>query len=214
MIWGDKMREINGSVNETDNVKTENKSSEAENNTEKNLDLEDDDFWKSVFEDEVDLCEDKENTEKNSLNLEEKQIIKKESGWSDEVVDHLRSMDEYEIYKKAGLIEGEVNGEKCLMRTDIDWDRVDKFNKTNRERISKGNSPLDSEGNPIELHHIGQQNDSPLAELTFNEHRSDGNDTVLHDKTKPTEVHGEGNAWGNQRTNYWKNRGCEEVNNE
>lgn len=145
------------------------------------------------------------------LSEEEKERVKEETGWSDEIVDALGSIEEYEIYKKAGLVEAEVAGKKCLIRTDINWDQeyVDPFTnktKTNRDRVKEGLAPLDKNGKPIQLHHIGQHADSPLAELTFEEHRCGGNDTILHDKTKSTEVHGPGNTWDSERQEYWKNR--------
>ena len=61
------------------------------------------------------------------------------------------------------------------MRTDIDWDQKDQFGYINRDRVSEGYAPLDKSGKPIQLHHIGQHADSPLAELTFKEHRTGGN---------------------------------------
>lgn len=173
-------------------------------------------FWKEVFSepiesDESDITtegtDENENVEgQEGLTQEEKELIKEETGWSDEIVDAIQSMEEYRIYKDAGLVEGEVNGKKCLMRTDIDWNQKDQFGQTNRERVADGYAPLDKTGKPIQLHHIGQHADSPLAELTFTEHRTGGNDTILHDKTKKTEVHGEGNNWDNERQDYWKNR--------
>ena len=42
--------------------------------------------------------------------------------------------------------------------------------------------------------------------MTFEEHRCNGNDTILHDKTKETETHGEGNIWDSKRQTYWKDR--------
>lgn len=168
------------------------------------------DFWKDVFSEPIEDASDAENDEpensQEGLTQEEKDIIKKETGWSDEIVDAIRTMEEYRIYKDAGLVEGEITGKKCLLRTDIDWDQKDQFGVTNRERVAEGYAPLDKTGKPIQLHHIGQHADSPLAELTFNEHRTGGNDTILHDKTKETEVHGEGNNWYNERKDYWSNR--------
>ena len=72
--------------------------------------------------------------------------------------------------------------------------------------MNKGQVPVDSNGVPLQLHHIGQHLDSPLAELTFEEHRCGGNDTILHDKGKPTETHGEGNTWNQERKEHWFNR--------
>lgn len=155
---------------------------------------------------EIDLGDETNGIEKNGLTDEEKQRIKEISGWSDEIIDNIRSMEEYEIYKKAGLQEVEIGGKKVLIRNDIDWNQTDEKGRTNQERIKRGLAPLDQDGNPIELHHIGQHSDSALAELTFKEHRSGGNDTILHDKKKETETHGEGNNWDNERQNYWKDR--------
>ena len=146
------------------------------------------------------------NETKRGLTDKEKEKIKKETGWSDEIIDAIGSWEEYEIYKNAGLVEVEINGKKCLIRSDIDWDQKDSFGKTNRERAAEGRAPLDKNGKPIQLHHIGQHADSPLAELTFEEHRCGGNDTILHDKNKETEAHGEGNNWDNERQSYWKDR--------
>ena len=65
---------------------------------------------------------------------------------------------------------------------------------------------------PIELHHLGQKADSPLVELTEEEHRTgeyeDGkkNQSLWHDNTVETEVHGEGNNWDQERKAHWKAR--------
>ena len=150
----------------------------------------------------------KENNENNEvkkeLNDEEKQKIKEETGWSDEIVDAISSMEEYEIYKKADLEEKEINGKKCLVRKDIDLEQKDTMGRTNSERMEKGLPPLDKNGRPIELHHIGQKSDSPLAELTTSEHRGKGNDTVLHDKKKESEI--DRDKFAEERSEHWKNR--------
>lgn len=162
------------------------------------------DFWNEIFKEPV--VEKAIEPYKEELTQEEKNIIREETGWSDEIINSIRSFDEYKIYKEAGLVEVEVNGKKCLVRTDIDLEQKDHYGVTNRERIAEGYAPLDKTGKPIQLHHIGQHVDSPLAELTFREHRMGGNDSILHDKTKETEVHGLGNSWDNERKEYWKNR--------
>lgn len=146
----------------------------------------------------------KNNEVKKELNDEEKQKIKEETGWSDEIVDAISSMEEYEIYKKADLEEKEINGKKCLVRKDIDLEQKDTMGRTNSERMEKGLPPLDKNGRPIELHHIGQKSDSPLAELTTSEHRGKGNDTVLHDKKKESEI--DRDKFAEERSEHWKNR--------
>jgi hypothetical protein len=141
---------------------------------------------------------------RKELSDEEKQMIKEETGWSDEIIDAISSMEEYEIYKKADLEEKEINGKKCLVRKDIDLEQKDSMGRTNSERMEKGLPPLDKNGRPIELHHIGQKPNSPLAELTTSEHRGKGNDTVLHDKKKESEIDRE--KFAEERSEHWKNR--------
>ena len=138
------------------------------------------------------------------ITAEEKAKIKEETGWSDEIVDSISSMLEYEIYRKAGLVEAEIGGKKCLIRNDIDWEQKDAMGRTNKERVEQGLSPINKDGKVIELHHIGQHADSPLAELTPEEHRGKGNDTILHDKTKESEI--DRQAFTGERNAHWEAR--------
>ncbi|WP_299667814.1 HNH/ENDO VII family nuclease [uncultured Psychromonas sp.] len=146
------------------------------------------------------------------LSDEEKAKIKEETGWSDEIIDNIQNMQQYEVLNKAGLQEIEINGRKCLIK-EINLDYTDADGISNRDRIARGLAPLDSKtGKPIELHHLGQKADSPLVELTVEEHRTgeyaDGkkNQSLWHDNTLETEVHGEGNSWTQERKAHWKSR--------
>lgn len=157
-------------------------------------------------------AEEKE-TKAEGLTAEEKQRIKEETGWSDEIIDSIKNIKQYEILKKAGLIEVEINGKKCLIKENIDLDYTDEDGISNRERMERGLAPLDSKtGKPIELHHLGQKADSPLVELTEEEHRTgeyeDGkkNQSLWHDNTIESEVHGEDNNWNQERKEHWKTR--------
>ena len=141
---------------------------------------------------------------KEGLTDEQKQRIKEETGWSDEIIDSIGSLEEYEIYKNAGLVEAEIGGKKCLIRNDIDWNQKDAFGRTNKERAEQGLSPLNKDGKPIELHHIGQHSDSPLAELTQEEHRGKGNDGILHNKNVNSEI--DRTAFANERSQHWQAR--------
>ena len=144
------------------------------------------------------------------LTEEEKAKIKEETGWSDEVINAIGSMEEYEIYKKAGLVEVKVGDKVCLVKTDIDWNRKDEMGRSNKERAEQGLAPLDNNGKPIELHHIGQKPDAPLAELTNEEHHSNGNDTILHDKSKSSEI--DRAAFTIERADHWFERSQMEDN--
>lgn len=161
-----------------------------------------------------DSADEVDETSQQGLTEEQKAEIKEETGWSDEIIDNIENMDQYEILKNAGLKEVEINGRKCLIKENIDLDYIDEDGISNRKRMERGLAPLDSKtGNPIELHHLGQKVDSPLVELTEEEHRTgeyqDGkkNQSLWHDNTKATEVHGEGNEWSKERGDHWKERG-------
>lgn len=152
-------------------------------------------------------------TNLKKLTEEEKAKIKEETGWSDEIIENIKNMDQYKILKNAGLKEVEINGKKCLIKENIDLDYTDEDGISNRDRMSRGLAPLDSKtGKPIELHHLGQKADSPLVELTEEEHRTGEyengkkNQSLWHDNTVETEVHGEGNSWDQERKAHWKAR--------
>lgn len=138
------------------------------------------------------------------LTDEQKQELKEQTGWPDEVIDAIGSMEEAEVYKEAGLKAVEVDGKWCLVKNEIDMDQKDEDGITNKERMERGRPPLTKDREEIELHHIGQKQDSPLAELTMEEHRGAGNDTILHDKTKESEI--DRNAFGKERKEHWKSR--------
>jgi len=128
-----------------------------------------------------------------------------------EVLDAIGSEAEAKIYEGANLEPAEVNGKDALIRTDIDYDQKDAMGTTNLDRMKSGRAPLDANGKPIELHHIGQKQDSPLAELTSAEHRGSGNDNVLHNKQKESEINRE--DFDKERKDYWKAR-AEQIENQ
>lgn len=147
---------------------------------------------------------DESNEGNDGLTDEQKERLREITGWSDEILNSIGLWDEAEIYMKAGLKEVEINGKKCLIREDIDLDQEDDDGITNREKMERGRPPITKDGEEVELHHIGQKQDSPLAELTMEQHRGVGNDTILHDKTKETEI--DRNEFGKERREHWKNR--------
>lgn len=134
-----------------------------------------------------------------------------QKGYPESILEKIGSEAEAEIYERANLEPTEINGKAALTRTDIDYNQKDEFGMTNLERMESGRAPLDKNGQPIELHHIGQKNDSPLAELTREEHRGGGNDNILHDKLKESEIDREG--FGKERAEHWKSR-AEEIRNQ
>lgn len=117
------------------------------------------------------------------------------------------SLQEAAIYDQAGLRGEMVEGRACLVRDDIDLSITDDYGRTNLERMADGNAPLDAEGREYELHHVQQENDGILAELTASEHRGPGNDGVLHDRTGPSEIDRE--AFPEVRADHWRARAAE-----
>lgn len=129
------------------------------------------------------------------MRLEEINTISSCTNWSEELIKYICSFDEAQIYMKANLIEQRVGGRLALVRRDIDWSAFncrkewlkEKFSDwqrwqdyNNADLIGEGYPPRDSNGDPYELHHIGQHQDSPFAELTWAEHMGDGNNAILH----------------------------------
>ena len=120
--------------------------------------------------------------EKTPLNQHDKQELKTETGWSESIVDNIRWKEEAAVYNIT-----------------------DEFGKTNKERMLEGKAPL-MDGKPVELHHIGQKQDSPLAELTHDEHK--GNYRLLHE-VPPQTSQIDRSAFAKEKANYWKMRGEE-----
>ncbi|MBA6350075.1 HNH/ENDO VII family nuclease [Colwellia sp. BRX8-9] len=142
----------------------------------------------------------------NSPDLQdsEQSKIKEESNYSPNINESISSVDELTIYNNVPLEETKVNDKPALCRNDIDLDKQDDMGKTNLERMEKGRPPLDETGTPLELHHIGQEASSPLAELSQQEHRGVGNNTVLHDGTQDSKI--DRAAFQKEKSEYWKAR--------
>lgn len=144
-----------------------------------------------------------------------RQRVKRLTGWSDEIVNAIRSEEEAEIYIRAGLREARVGGRPALVQPRIDPDYVmpewwvNKYGESwrgwsNSDLMGEGYPPHDVNGDPYELHHIGQLTDSPLAELTWAQHHDGGNFKVLHTFDDYSDI-GRG-AFSHEKNDYWKAR--------
>ena len=196
----DKRDDVNSSM-EGDSKLQQAKSIEEEKTLEPMANVENDKSEQSPLQNNRDISYDNGEV---GLSDKDKEKIKEETGWSNDIVDAARSLEEAEIYKKADLKEVEINGKKCLIRSDIDMEQKDELGRTNKERMENGNAPLNECGETIELHHIGQKQESPLAELTSQEHRGKGNDVILHDKQKESEI--DRVAFAKERKQHWASR--------
>lgn len=144
--------------------------------------------------------------------------IKVRTHWSEAIIEALRSQDEAEIYIKAGLKEKLVGGRPALTNPTIcgeafycrakwlkeklaDYYAWKDYN--NADLMGEGLPPRDRNGDPYELHHIGQRQDSPYAELTWNEHMGDGNNVILH-PTRESEI--DRQRFESEKATHWMAR--------
>ena len=139
---------------------------------------------------------------RNGLTINEAATIQKDAKYPLEIIRRFKSMDEYNIYKDAGLEAKLVNGKSALVRP-IDPTIRDGNGLTNIERMKRGLAALDVEGNPYELHHVAQEKDGILAILTKAEHRGEGSFSKLHDLMRGSDVD-HGSEWAKEREGFWK----------
>lgn len=123
------------------------------------------------------------------LSMSEAALIQRESKLPLEFIKNFHSMKEYNIYKTCNLKLAKVNG-KWAYTQNIDWDFVGDVEdgRTNAQRVIDGLAPLDKTGKSYELHHIGQQSNSPLAILTNSEHKSNYKDLHANTGASPSEI--------------------------
>lgn len=143
----------------------------------------------------------------------QKEQIRRASPYSDQINDCLTSYDEFFYYCSLQLKEANVTRVSLIREIDLDLFVTIK-GKTNRELMHSGCSPFafDDKAGEIELHHIGQEIDSPFAELTREEHRLLGNYKLLHQSSESwRDDEFKNNIYGKERYNYWKARINEEY---
>ena len=140
---------------------------------------------------------------KSGLKMNEAATIQRESKYPLDVIRNNKSMDEYSVYKSAGL-EAKAVGNKAALVQEIDLSRVDEKGMTNLQRMEKGKPPLDADGKAYELHHLNQENEGTLAVLTQEQHRGKGLFSVLHDKWTDGAV-GHGADWAKTKKEFWQN---------
>ena len=139
---------------------------------------------------------------RNGLTMNEAATVQRDAKYPLEIIRRFKSMDEYNIYKEAGLEVKLVNGKNALVRP-IDLTLRDGNGLTNLERMKKGLAALDAEGNPYELHHVAQEPDGILAILTRAEHRGEGSFSKLHDLMRGSDVDHD-SGWTREREDFWK----------
>jgi hypothetical protein len=96
-------------------------------------------------------------------------------------------------------------GVKVYQRNDIiNPNLIDKEGRTNIQRMKRGLAPIGPDGEPVNLHHITQSNDSSIAEITDNFHKIYQGPIHINPNTIPSGIdRNQFRAW---KEDYWKNR--------
>ena len=138
------------------------------------------------------------------MSMNEIAKIQKQSNFTDATIKNLHSMDEFNVYRDANLIEYKINGRTLLLPKDMDWNFVDPATGLpNRQLIEHGYNPVDPFGVKYEFHHVGQKTNSPLALLTHEQHHS--NDSKLHiQKISEVHPHGSDSFWKSDKKDVLK----------
>ena len=134
--------------------------------------------------------------------------ITKTSPFTQRINCFIHSVKELRVYKHSKLKETVITRPALIM--DIDLNYSTPTGETNAQRLAKGLAPYDvATGSVIDLHHIGQQYDSPFAELPHCVHNAPGISSLLHRAKTPSwrkdpELLKE---YQKETTAYWKQRG-------
>ena len=134
------------------------------------------------------------------LSLNDAATIQRETGYPLDVISQFHSMEEYQVFKDAGLKSFMVEGKPALIKTDIDLKQIDSKGRTNLERMRQGLAPQDPQGISYELHHVGQRKNGTLAILSQAEH----DNPAIHGFLEKTEAHAAGTNWDAERQAFWK----------
>lgn len=138
------------------------------------------------------------------LTMNQAAVIQQRSHWPADTISELHSIEEYNVYEKAGLKPVMVNGKTALVQ-DIDLNFVSELPDgtvvTNLQRMQQGYAPIDPATDKYyQLHHIGQKADGTLAILKEAEHQ--GNSSILNFAGKDSEI--DRVAFNKTRKEFWQ----------
>ena len=107
---------------------------------------------------------------------------------------------EASLWRKA-----DFNGTRVYQRNDlINPNLTDKIGRSNLQRMQEGLAPLGPDGKPINLHHMLQSSDSPIAEVTQTFHQQNSRVIHINPSTIPSGI--DRSAFDVWRSNYWIKR--------
>ncbi|MBQ8940982.1 MAG: HNH/ENDO VII family nuclease [Firmicutes bacterium] len=143
----------------------------------------------------------------NGLTMNEAAMIQHESKYPLDLIKQFKSIEEYDVYRKAGLSTQMINGKTALLpNIDLEFKSTlpNGEEVTNLQRMLNGYAPLDpATGKAYQLHHIGQKADGTLAVLTESQHQ--WNSAILNTIGKESEI--DRAAFSKIRKEFWKEAG-------
>ena len=104
----------------------------------------------------------------------------------------------------------DYNGQTVHTRDDLmnpDYvSPADKYGRTNLKRMQQGLAPMGPDDLPVNLHHMLQTQDGPIAEITQSLHLGQGSYGVLHINGNDVPSGIDRDAFAAWKTGYWKSR--------
>ena len=145
----------------------------------------------------------------HSGDQQQREKICEDSPYTGAINKFISNYEELRLYHNLKLSEAIVTRRALIKDIDLDlW--VSSAKCTNRDLMKNGNAPYayDAEDGKIEIHHIGQNESSPFAELTFKEHMMYGASKTIHSSGKESwrNNSAEENKFYMERSKYWKKR--------
>lgn len=139
----------------------------------------------------------------NGITTQEAAAIQMQTGFPIDIIKQFHSMEEFNVYKDAGLVGQMVNGELALVqKIDLAFESElpDGRMVTNLQRMAEGYAPIEpATGKAYQLHHVGQKADASLAILTEKVHQEKS--SILH-VIKESEI--DRKAFDKVRKEFWK----------
>lgn len=121
----------------------------------------------------------------NGLDMDDAARIQRESKYPLSVIKEMASKEEYDVYKSQSLKPVRIDGRTVLVGDiDLNYKSLDSngVEVTNLERMKNGYAAIDKDGNPYNVHHIGQR-DGVFAILPERVHQEYTG--VLHTSKNP-----------------------------
>jgi RHS repeat-associated protein/uncharacterized repeat protein (TIGR01451 family) len=96
----------------------------------------------------------------------------------------------------------EFKGLRVYQRNDlINPDFIDQLGRTNLQRMQRGLAPIGPDGNPVNLHHMLQTPNGPIAEVTQTFHQTNSRVIHINPSTIPSGI--DRSAFDAWRSSYW-----------